>query len=52
METTQRQEVTNDSSSEDEQEDKQAQENLWLRNENIYTEPNVRFSVPLASHIV
>ena len=45
-ETTQRQEVTNDSSSEEEQENKQAQENLRFRNENIYAEPNVRFPVP------
>ena len=35
-ETTQRQDVTNDSSSEGEQENRQAQENLRFRNENIY----------------
>ena len=45
-ETTQRQDVTNDSSSEGEQENRQAQENLRFRNENIYAEPNVRFPVP------
>ena len=51
-ETTQRQEVTNDSSSEEKQEDKQAQENSRLRNENISAEPNVQFPVPSASQIV
>ena len=50
--TTQRQEVTNDSSSEEEQENYQAQKNLRFRNENIYAEPIVRFPVPSASHIV
>ena len=50
-ETTQRQDVTNDSSSEGEQENRQAQENLRFRNENTYAEPNVRFPVPSASHI-
>ena len=51
-ETTQRQEVTNDSSSEEEQENKQTQKNLRFRNEKIYAEPNVRFPAPSASHIV
>ena len=48
---TQRQDVTNDSSSEGEQENRQAQENLRFRNENNYAEPNVRFPVPSTSHI-
>ena len=52
METTQRQEVTNDSSSEEGQENKHAQENLRFRNENTYAEPNVRFPAPSASSIV
>ena len=47
-ETTQRQKVTNDSSSEEKQECKQAQENLRLRNENIYAESDVRFPVSSA----
>ena len=41
-ETTQRQEVTNETT----------QENLRFRNESIYAESNVRFPVPSASHIV
>ena len=49
--TTQRQDVTNDTSSEGEQENRQAEENLRFKNENIYAEPNVRFPVPSASHI-
>ena len=51
-ETTQRLEVTNDSSSEEERKDKQAQENLRLRTENIITQPSVRFPVPSAPHII
>ena len=51
-ETTQRQEVTNDSSSEGGPENKQAQENLRFRNENIYAEPSVRFPFPSASRVV
>ena len=51
-EMTQRLEVTNDSSSEEEREDKQVQENLRFKNENIYAESNVRFPVPSASHII
>ena len=47
--TTQRQDVTNDSSSEGEQENRQARDNLRFRSEKNYAEPNVRFSVPLAS---
>ena len=39
--TAQRQEVTNDSSSEEGQENKHALENLRFRNKNIYAEPNV-----------
>ena len=45
-ETTQRQYVTNDSLSKEEQEHKQAQGNSRFRNENIYAETNVRFPVP------
>ena len=41
----------NYSSSEGEQENRQAQENVRVRNENIYAESNVRFPVPSASHI-
>ena len=50
-ETTERQDVTNDSSSEGEQENRQAQANLRFRSENIDAEPNVRFPVPSESHI-
>ena len=49
---TQRPELTNDSSSEEERQEKQAQENLRFRNENIYAESNVRLHVPSASHII
>ena len=44
--------MTNDYSSEEEQEEKQAQKNLWFRNENIYTQPPVGFPVPSASHVI
>ena len=50
-ETKQRKDVMNYSSSEGEQENRQAQENVRVRNENIYAESNVRFPVPSASHI-
>ena len=45
-------EETKDSSSEVDQEQKQAQENLRLRNEKIFTQPSVRFPVPSAPHAV
>ena len=45
-------ELTNDSLSEEEQEKRQAQENLRFRNENIYNQPPVRFPVPSAPHVV
>ena len=47
-----RPEETNDSSSKKDQEEKQAQENLRLRNEKIFTQSSVRFPAPSAPHAV
>ena len=51
-ENVQQPELTNDFLSEEEQEERQAQENLRLRNENVYNQPPVRFPVPSAPHVV